>query len=202
LRFEIPDSSWYCNRCKVLKENPEMEPDEIKCNLCTEYKGVMTKIKDNKYDIKWAHPICVLWNPSIKYESSFNKDKIFGEPKIGLLDTNCVFCETCEGSLISCDFIDCNNSFHVKCAVQQHLLRDYIKMVKMGHVSKENSNFVAVFCKDHLSPGLKIMNQDDPSLRENNLKERKTKNPFIDIDRLSNANNIETYKNKSIDVIK
>ena len=43
-------------------------------------------------------------------------------------------------------------------------------MIKQGSVSKDNPNFVAVFCKDHSSVGLKIMNNDDKDLRSSNIK--------------------------------
>lgn len=126
-----------------------MNPEDIKCYLCPDYKGIMTKVKDNNSnDFKWAHPICVLWNPHIKYDSFYMKDKILGDPVKSSLGS-CYFCKEI-GYCIQCDFHICSNIFHVKCAVKNGLIKDYSKMIKLYHKCKENPAYVAVFCKEHI----------------------------------------------------
>ena len=79
LRFEIPDQQWYCPRCSHLVQNPEINPIDVKCGLCSDLKGVMTKLLPNEYSITFVHPICVIWNPYIRYDNIFKKDSLKGD---------------------------------------------------------------------------------------------------------------------------
>lgn len=65
----VPAGEWYCDRCKVLKAQPTLKCDAIKCFLCDELQGAMRMV-DQKNGI-WAHIICVNWTPEIW----FNDDK-------------------------------------------------------------------------------------------------------------------------------
>ena len=43
----------------------------------------MTKVKTYEKEDQWVHPICVMWNPYLTFESVFNKDKVLGDVNKG-----------------------------------------------------------------------------------------------------------------------
>lgn len=116
----------------------------------------------------WVHPICVIWNPYIRYKSLKKKNNIVGKVKSNIYGL-CIFCNK-NGYCIECDYQCCTTIFHVKCAVNNNLIKDYVKMIKKGHRSIDNSAFVAVFCKDHLKKGLISMTSTNEKDRRKNIK--------------------------------
>lgn len=54
-------------RCEYLNANPNAPVDAIRCELCPNLKGVMTKT-----NIGWVHMTCVNWHPEIWFD---NKEK-------------------------------------------------------------------------------------------------------------------------------
>lgn len=37
----IPEGDWFCERCKMLKNNPGDNPAEYCCDLCNDLKGII-----------------------------------------------------------------------------------------------------------------------------------------------------------------
>ena len=64
LKHEMANS-FYCERCQKLLNNTKVKCDSIKCFLCDDLQGLMKCV--DKENNKWAHVICVNWNPDISF---------------------------------------------------------------------------------------------------------------------------------------
>ena len=92
---QLPQDSWFCDRCKVLKQNPERRCTDIKCFLCPDIDGALKEVSK---DI-WAHVICVNWNPDIYFKDE-TKASIEGKLNKQRFDLNCNMCRKHEGACI------------------------------------------------------------------------------------------------------
>ena len=63
------------------------------------------------------------------------------------------------------------------CAVNNDLIFACDKL-KALHQHKEQSEYIGVFCSDHLELGQGLMTSPDSQSRQVSLKKRKSKNPF------------------------
>jgi len=78
---------------------------------------------------------------------------------------------------MECDIFDCKKCFHVTCAVNNDLIFACDKL-KALHQHKEHSEFIGVFCSDHLELGQSVMSSSESQSRQVSLKKRKSRNPF------------------------
>ena len=143
----------------------------------------MTKVDSGLFQIDWVHPICVIWNPFVKYKNFTNKNAIMGDllefNKHSNQDRSCAYCdhESHRGFKLECDIIDCDKCFHVTCAVKNSLIFECDKYKEL-YQHKENSEYIVVFCKDHLELGQNVMSSSDSQNRRIILKMMKKKSPF------------------------
>lgn len=99
----------------------------------------------------WAHITCVNWTPEIWFtdDSRTAVDGKIDERRFKL------FCYICRkkssGSCLQCDYKDCHFAFHVRCAMEKDLIRDWEKMDNQRVDSEDYECFL--FCDKHLEIG-------------------------------------------------
>jgi hypothetical protein len=80
----------------VLKNNPQVKCNEIKCLFCPEVEGILKQITlDN-----WVHPICVNWIPEIWFADEKLKDSLAGSIDRSRYGLSCGRCGKKKGALI------------------------------------------------------------------------------------------------------
>ncbi|CAI2370078.1 unnamed protein product [Moneuplotes crassus] len=148
LKDSIPKDAWYCNRCKYLHEDNKMDPDDIKCYLCSDLKGCIVKSQE-----KWAHVTCVLWVPEISYKDFETKTEIIGNVSNERWLLKCSYCKS-RGAALQCQQKFCSRNFHVRCAISSGVIVSWSKMIKdqkdanQGQESEKLKYLI--FCKRHL----------------------------------------------------
>ncbi|CDW90175.1 phd zinc finger-containing protein [Stylonychia lemnae] len=150
----LTTESWYCQRCRELREKPEMRCTEIKCFLCPDVDGLMKKVDHEK----WAHLICVNWNQDIYYTDQL-KEAISGEVMPQRYHLACNKCKVSNiGACIQCDFKNCPRSYHVRCAVRRGLIHEWSEYEER-YGDQLDQHFVPMFCCNHQDQGSKIFKQ-------------------------------------------
>jgi hypothetical protein len=126
---EEPKEKWYCQRCKyLLKKN--LAFDAVTCCLCPkdELQGIIKKIDEQKN--LWAHVECVNWTPEIYFDNKKKENvscyDMLNPERINKLI--CKFCKRNEGSCIQCDYSECLQAFHIRCAKNSDVIKNWMIM--------------------------------------------------------------------------
>jgi hypothetical protein len=112
-------------------------------------------------DNNWVHVSCALFTPEIKFSNAKSLEAAEGVP-LALRQrkgTDCKICKESMGATISCFVSNCNNHFHVPCAVQagckfgfdvtpvKNSRRDSVAIVTLSEETGALS--AAVYCLEH-----------------------------------------------------
>ncbi|KAJ5401057.1 hypothetical protein N7465_011546 [Penicillium sp. CMV-2018d] len=112
----------------------------------------------------WAHVLCTLWTPELKYGDAEELEPAegFGSiPKERWRET-CKVCKSSKGACVPCSFAGCNAHFHVGCAFQAHYRfgfditpvkssrRDSMRAIRLGE--DVGAATPAVYCPNHNVP--------------------------------------------------
>ncbi|KAJ5920120.1 hypothetical protein N7516_010978 [Penicillium verrucosum] len=112
----------------------------------------------------WAHVLCTLWTPELKYGDAEELEPAegFGSiPKERWRET-CKVCKSSKGACVPCSFAGCNAHFHVGCAFQAHYRfgfditpvkssrRDSMRAIRLGEDT--GAATPAVYCPNHNVP--------------------------------------------------
>ncbi|KAF7530022.1 hypothetical protein PCG10_004997 [Penicillium crustosum] len=112
----------------------------------------------------WAHVLCTLWTPELKYGDAEELEPAegFGSiPKERWRET-CKVCKSSKGACVPCSFAGCNAHFHVGCAFQAHYRfgfeitpvkssrRDSMRPIRLGE--DVGAATPAVYCPNHNVP--------------------------------------------------
>uniref|UniRef100_A0A8C5LSX1 [histone H3]-trimethyl-L-lysine(9) demethylase n=1 Tax=Leptobrachium leishanense TaxID=445787 RepID=A0A8C5LSX1_9ANUR len=106
---EIHDG-WMCSRCRIGVWTAE-------CCLCNLRGGALKQTTDDK----WAHVICAIGVPEVKFENVTERSQIdTTRIPVERLKLKCIFCrqkvKEAYGACIQCSYGRCPTSFHVTCA--------------------------------------------------------------------------------------
>ncbi|KAJ5543537.1 hypothetical protein N7461_009540 [Penicillium sp. DV-2018c] len=112
----------------------------------------------------WAHVLCTLWTPELKYGAAEELEPAEGFASIPKerWRRNCKVCKSNKGASVSCSFAGCNAHFHVGCAFQAHYRfgfevtpvkssrRDGMRTIRLG----EDVGIAtpAIYCPNHAAP--------------------------------------------------
>ena len=125
IREGIPKSEWVCMRCSYAREN-KILPETINCRFCPEVRGVLKQINNN---YEWAHVACVNWIPEIWFKKEREREDVDMRHYYKWREVYC--CHLCgrkKGAIIMCDFIRCQEKFHISCAIRLGLISSWKEM--------------------------------------------------------------------------
>ena len=108
--------------------------------FCNDIQGCLTKssykekVQHSNYsnvEVKtaWFHNTCVNWMPEIWYADE-SKEIIEGQINH---DRKNLFCSICKdkkkpGYLLQCDFKNCLTKFHIRCAMEHGMIKEWEQM--------------------------------------------------------------------------
>ena len=159
LLAECPEGDWYCERCTALMEQEKIQnglcdPKMFACVLCSDLKGIIVKT-----NIGWVHLTCVNWMPEIWFTDEKYKTCIEGNLTKERQQLICSYCKGRNkkkvGFCIQCDYKDCSTSFHVRCAMDQELIKSWDEME--DHMVGDKVWEAYIFCKKHLVLGVEAL---------------------------------------------
>ena len=102
------DTPWYCDVCDADEDQP------VSCAICPlQRKGAFKHTDDGD---EWAHVVCGLWIPQVKFGDVEKMDLIQNttQAREELKDTVCIVCNE-KGSCITCHEESCTACFHPIC---------------------------------------------------------------------------------------
>ncbi|MFH4978641.1 hypothetical protein AB6A40_005350 [Gnathostoma spinigerum] len=109
----LPEDEWMCQVC--LLTGYQTSPA---CVLCPVTGGAMKVTKRGQ----WAHIVCALWIPEVRFEDVNHR-----EPITNISDIpderwmfRCSVCDTKQGACIQCTVSNCSTAFHVSCAFRNN----------------------------------------------------------------------------------
>ena len=152
----FPQDAWYCERCIELMKQEQQnqgscDPKQFMCLLCSDLKGIIVKT-----NIGWVHLTCVNWMPEIWFTDEALKNHISGEITKERTNLVCSYCKGKNkkkvGCCIQCDYKDCPTSFHVRCAIEQELIKSWDEMD--DHMVDDKVWDAYIFCKKHNNEGV------------------------------------------------
>ena len=156
LLAKFPEGDWFCERCTQLKQEESKNqgycnPKEYGCILCSDFKGIIVRT-----NIGWVHITCVNWMPEIWFNENSDKTIVEGNLTAERQKLTCSYCKGKNkrriGFCIQCDYKDCHTSFHVRCAIQQDLIRSWDEME--DHMEDDKVWEAYIFCKKHKNQGV------------------------------------------------
>ncbi|XP_014484453.1 PREDICTED: peregrin isoform X1 [Dinoponera quadriceps] len=137
----IPEGQWLCRRCL---QSPSRAVD---CVLCPNRGGAF---KQTDRPAKWAHVVCALWIPEVRFANTVFLepiDSIESIPQARWKLTCCVCKRRGSGACIQCHKSNCYAAFHVTCAQQAGLC------MRMRTVQPNNGEPMLVqktaYCETH-----------------------------------------------------
>ncbi|CDW72695.1 phd zinc finger-containing protein [Stylonychia lemnae] len=132
-----------CERCHEITEK-NLPYTHIQCMYCSDFRGIMRKLKNKS----WVHFSCVNWIPEIYPEDDVEIIKIVGKLRESRKNRKCYICNKLDGQVcIGCDYYKCIRHFHIRCGIEQGILRPLDDME--GQRCPTNEFNYAVFCPDH-----------------------------------------------------
>lgn len=142
----VPKGSWYCNKCVILKKNPNAK---VICELCPSKDGALKPTENGN----WAHVVCALFIPEVTFEDVDTMEPIkLKEIPQDRFKKVCYICEeknrepkvSVYGACMTCKKSGCKLGFHVTCAQNVGLLCE-----ELGNHGR-NVQYVG-YCKHHYS---------------------------------------------------
>lgn len=110
--------------------NEQSENKASACHFCNDKKGIMVKIEEEPLKGSWVHIVCVNWNNECSFKHKTDESgtieilPILDQlPKQESYGRQCYICISKDGLTIKCDYGNCNNSFHVRCAISSRLIQ-------------------------------------------------------------------------------
>lgn len=112
----------------------------------------------------WAHVMCSVWVPEVKFSSPRDLELAegFGSIPLERFQTPCKLCKSTEGAVVMCHNSQCNVQFHVGCAFQagyrfgidvvpvKSSRRDHVSTIKLGE--ENGTATAAIWCPNHTIP--------------------------------------------------
>lgn len=103
----------------------------------------------------WVHYTCVNWMPEVWFTDD-NKLSVQGNLSKAKEKLFCYICrQKGAGSCIQCDYKSCEKSFHVRCAIDRGLIKDWELMNDQRE--DEESYECFIFCESHYEIGCKAL---------------------------------------------
>ena len=149
----IPNGDWFCDRCTNLKKNPHKHPSEYACDMCNDLKGIIVQYKNKTSSrVGWGHICCINWIPDIWFTDEVQVD-VEGTLDLERYNLTCYICRAKKhsGSSIQCDYKNCVQPFHIRCAFKKGLISDYETM--LDQKEDQDSDECFVFCDKHQDIG-------------------------------------------------
>jgi hypothetical protein len=146
-------------RCRFLIGTPNTHPASALCFFCSDLKGIM--MRDPVYG--WCHHTCVNWIPDVWFADD-TKQAIDGKTNPDRYRFGCSICKSSKfqgTSTITCDYKECTNSFHIRCAIDKGLIKDWESMNENREVEESYECFI--FCSKHLECGKRDLKQGGKS---------------------------------------
>ncbi|EFP10481.1 hypothetical protein CRE_22954 [Caenorhabditis remanei] len=155
---QLPEDGipWKCAKCEYT--NTPAPP----CQLCPCLGGSMTY---NETKTEWAHHSCALFIPEIMFDSEDCRAPMYGFENVPEERFNqiCCVCDTRQGACVTCSDPDCEETFHVCCALRAGCT---IKIQEVPNDPQQNVTRVTL-CHRHSAP------RADLNIAEEFFKERK-----------------------------
>ncbi|OUM66835.1 hypothetical protein PIROE2DRAFT_40495, partial [Piromyces sp. E2] len=136
-------TNWKCSRCK--HKDDQRSSMNYTCVLCNikknnEEDAVKLTISNN-----WAHVLCSLFIPEIKYGNAKTMEPI---ECINLIDEKkwkkkCIVCDKSDGVCVTCHWKGCSKTFHVTCAAINH------QKFSIEENGRNGNLYAAIYCSDH-----------------------------------------------------
>eukprot|EP00347_Sterkiella_histriomuscorum_P020970 403335761 len=141
LKDRVPENVWLCIRCKYLKQeykdvlasSNKRKLSEISrpfCLFCNDLQGIIVQLQGGPLSDHWVHIVCVNWSNQCSFILNYNRELVYQLDKLPnpkslneAENVPCTICEDSSGYLIKCDYGDCQEQFHVRCAI----IKDYIR---------------------------------------------------------------------------
>lgn len=126
LRHKLKEGQkWVCQRCKNLKKE-DLSLDTFTCWFCPDNKGLMKRVRiKNKC---WAHMSCIHWTKEAQFKGKHTrKEKLsrsIYKTKKKCVFPKCYLCQINWGFPLKCGNVECEEYFHVKCAINYGLIKD------------------------------------------------------------------------------
>jgi len=170
------DGKWVCPRCVYLLRNPGFSYQQVKCYFCPSFKGIILPIQDSVIAAaSWAHQVCINWNPDLKF---FGQDcnRIGGHPDPERMAMRCSICfQKDAGYCIDCDSEGCPEKFHIKCAVEHRVIREWNYMIRQALPGQPDC--IPLFCLSHNDEAKELL-QTVGNIGDMYVKNRPHKNPL------------------------
>uniref|UniRef100_A0A0M3HF40 PHD-finger n=1 Tax=Ascaris lumbricoides TaxID=6252 RepID=A0A0M3HF40_ASCLU len=134
----VPHDDWLCHACTLLgyKAQP-------RCALCPLTGGAMKCMKGGK---TWAHVVCALWIPEVRFGDVDHREPITNISDIPneRWALRCSICDTKQGACIQCSVKSCTTAFHVTCGLRKG------QVMKIEHDSSVDDGVRMVsLCEKH-----------------------------------------------------
>ncbi|KAJ3244060.1 hypothetical protein HDU78_011540 [Chytriomyces hyalinus] len=134
-----PEDEWFCDRCQAKKSIADAKV------ICCDNEGTSlrrtTPIPGN--DVSFIHVNCAIWNRHIQMSKGDEPIKV--EPYLLQLKHPCKICSSKTGLRVKCCKGNCQNWFHVSCAIKQGHLKP-----KRSRSAKNDGHLLV--CPEH-APG-------------------------------------------------
>ncbi|KAI9286046.1 PHD-zinc-finger like domain-containing protein [Umbelopsis sp. AD052] len=129
---EVPDGSWYCERCEdgVL-------PSETRIVCCPKLTGAL---KRTTAPTRYMHVVCAAWSKNIDSTEdpyNFNNQELDKQ--------TCYICSRKQGLCVQCEHTFCTKSFHITCALGERLIKpsdtipDNYQLLCASHVKESDA---------------------------------------------------------------
>ncbi|ORX63235.1 hypothetical protein BCR32DRAFT_293253 [Anaeromyces robustus] len=141
--IEEETMNWQCSRCKN-KDNQRSSMNYT-CVLCNIKKNEEEDAVKLTFSNNWAHVLCSLFIPEVKYGNTRTMEPI---EFINLIDEKkwkkkCCICDESYGVCVTCHWKGCSKSFHVTCASTNH------QRFSIEESGRNGNLYAAIYCFDH-----------------------------------------------------
>uniref|UniRef100_A0A915BFL4 PHD-type domain-containing protein n=1 Tax=Parascaris univalens TaxID=6257 RepID=A0A915BFL4_PARUN len=136
--LSVPHDEWLCYACTLLGYRAQP-----RCALCPLTGGAMKCMKGGK---TWAHIVCALWIPEVRFGDVDHREPITNISDIPneRWALRCSICDTKQGACIQCSVKSCTTAFHVTCGLRKG------QVMKIEHDSSVDDGVRMVsLCEKH-----------------------------------------------------